>query len=75
MSAKTILITGASTGFGRDSAETLQKAGHTAFASMRDPQGRNRESAEALRKRGIGVVELDVTESGSIDFCAGAVPS
>jgi NAD(P)-dependent dehydrogenase (short-subunit alcohol dehydrogenase family) len=27
--SKTILITGASTGFGRDTAETLARAGHT----------------------------------------------
>jgi len=27
--SKTILITGASSGFGRDTAETLNRAGHT----------------------------------------------
>ena len=33
--SKTILITGASSGFGRDTAETLRRAGHTVYASMR----------------------------------------
>ena len=31
--SKTVLITGASTGFGRDTAETLAQAGYTVFAS------------------------------------------
>jgi NAD(P)-dependent dehydrogenase (short-subunit alcohol dehydrogenase family) len=33
--SKTILITGASSGFGRDTAETLARAGHAVHASMR----------------------------------------
>ncbi len=65
--SKTILITGASTGFGRDTAETLAHAGHSVFASMRDPQGKNREHAQALRKQGIEVVELDVSSDASVD--------
>jgi NADP-dependent 3-hydroxy acid dehydrogenase YdfG len=65
--SKTILITGASTGFGRDTAETLAHAGHTVFASMRDPQAKNRKHSEALRKRGIEVVELDVSNDDSVD--------
>jgi NAD(P)-dependent dehydrogenase (short-subunit alcohol dehydrogenase family) len=65
--SKTILITGASTGFGRDTAETLRRAGHTVFASMRDPQGTNRNHAEALRKQGIEVIELDVANDASVD--------
>ncbi|HEY4353913.1 MAG TPA: SDR family NAD(P)-dependent oxidoreductase, partial [Paraburkholderia sp.] len=59
--SKTILITGASSGFGRDTAETLSEAGHRVFASMRDAGGRNRPHADALRAQGIEVVELDVT--------------
>jgi NADP-dependent 3-hydroxy acid dehydrogenase YdfG len=65
--SRTILITGASTGFGRDTAETLSRAGHAVFASMRDPHGRNREHAEALRRQGIEVVELDVGSDASVD--------
>ena len=65
--SKTILITGASTGFGRDTAETLARAGHTVFASMRDPRGKNREHAQALSKQGIQVIELDVSNDTSVD--------
>ena len=64
---KVILITGASTGFGRDTAETLAAAGHTVFATMREPQGRNRAAAEALRAKGVQVVELDVADDASVE--------
>jgi len=65
--SKTILITGASSGFGRDTAETLFRAGHTVYASMRSAQGKNREAAEALRKLGIKTVELDVSDDASVE--------
>src|SRR5436189_270801 len=65
--SKTILITGASSGFGRDTAETLHRAGHTVYASLRDAQGKNREAAEALRKLGIKTVELDVSDDESVE--------
>jgi len=65
--SKTILITGASSGFGRDTAETLHHAGHTVYASMRGVQGKNREAAEALRKLGIKTVELDVSDDASVE--------
>jgi NADP-dependent 3-hydroxy acid dehydrogenase YdfG len=65
--SKTILITGASTGFGRDTAETLAKAGHTVYASMRDPNGKNKNHADELSKQGIKVVDLDVTSDASVD--------
>jgi NAD(P)-dependent dehydrogenase (short-subunit alcohol dehydrogenase family) len=64
--SKTILITGCSSGFGRDTAETLHHAGHTVYASMRGVHGKNREAAEALRKLGIKTVELDVTDESSV---------
>ena len=63
---KTVLITGASSGFGRDTAETLFRAGHTVYASMRGAQGKNREAAEALQKLGIKTVELDVSDDASV---------
>jgi NAD(P)-dependent dehydrogenase (short-subunit alcohol dehydrogenase family) len=70
---KSVLITGASTGFGRDTAETLARAGHRIFASMRDIAGRNRGHADALRGLGIAVVELDVADDASVDRAIAAV--
>jgi len=70
---KIILITGASTGFGRNTAETLARAGHRVFATMRDVAGRNREHADALRGKKINVVELDVTDDGSVDRAIASV--
>jgi NADP-dependent 3-hydroxy acid dehydrogenase YdfG len=71
--SKTVLITGASSGFGRDTAETLARAGYSVFASMRDPQGRNRAGAEALRKQAVAVIELDVTSDASAEAAVEAV--
>jgi NADP-dependent 3-hydroxy acid dehydrogenase YdfG len=65
--SKTILITGASSGFGRDTAETLARAGHRVFATMRDPRAKNRDHARALQVHGIEVVELDVTSDASVE--------
>jgi NADP-dependent 3-hydroxy acid dehydrogenase YdfG len=65
--SKTVLITGTSSGFGRDTAETLFRAGHTVYASMRGAQGKNRDAAEALRKLGIKTVELDVSDDASVE--------
>jgi len=65
--SKRILITGASSGFGRDTAETLHRAGHTVYASLRDAQGKNRAPAEALRELGIKTVELDVRDDASVE--------
>ncbi len=64
--SKTVLITGASSGFGRVAAETLAHAGHRVFASMRDIADRNGPHAKALRAKGIHVVELDVTDDASV---------
>src|SRR5260370_15057390 len=71
--SKTVLITGTSSGFGRDTAETLFRAGHTVYASMRGAQGKNREAAEALRKLGIKTVELHDSDDASVD--AGGKPA
>lgn len=71
--SKTILITGAATGFGRDTAETLATAGHRVFASMRDVRGRNAAKAAELAAQGITVIELDVADDASVAAGVAAV--
>src|SRR5437764_5567572 len=48
-SKQVVLITGSSTGFGRLFTETLARKGHTVFATMRDPGGRNAKNASEIR--------------------------
>lgn len=64
---QTILVTGASSGFGRDTAETLAAAGHNVFAGVRDIADRNRVVADALRAKGAVPIEIDVTSDASVN--------
>ncbi len=61
-----ILITGASSGFGALMVADLTKAGHKVVGTVRDPQGRNAEAAQALRALGAEIVEIDVTDDSSV---------
>src|SRR3981081_1817951 len=71
-SKQVVLITGSSTGFGRLFADTLARKGHTVFATMRDPAGRNAKNASEVRALAekdslpIHVLELDVTDEASV---------
>jgi NAD(P)-dependent dehydrogenase (short-subunit alcohol dehydrogenase family) len=65
-----ILITGASSGFGRMSAEALGRAGHRVYATMRDVSGRNAGNAAALSAvegSDIRPLELDVQSEDSVN--------
>ncbi len=68
---KIVLVTGASSGFGRLTAEALAKAGHSVYASMRDVAGRNAknaaEMAEISKRDNVDLraIELDVQSEPS----------
>ena len=62
-----VLITGASAGFGKLTTKTLLEKGHTVVASMRGPEGKNREIAEELASAGAKIVEIDVTDDASVE--------
>src|SRR5580700_2793251 len=65
--SKTIFITGTSTGFGKLTAVTLAKAGHSVIAGMRGINGRNEAAAKELAALpNIEVVEIDVTSDASV---------
>ena len=76
MSGKAVvLVTGASTGFGRLTSETLARRGYQVFASMRDIAGRNAANREELNqlatkeKLDLHAVEMDVTDERSVGNC------
>src|SRR6202042_3153867 len=68
---KTILITGASSGFGRLTAETLSRSGHKVFAGFRSTDGSKRQVADALEAQNIEVLEFDVTDHVSVMVAVG----
>ncbi|WP_226583654.1 SDR family oxidoreductase [Acuticoccus sediminis] len=70
MSKNVILITGASSGFGRLTAEALARGGHTVYATMRDIAGRNADAAAELANlpgTDIRPLELDVQSETSAE--------
>jgi NAD(P)-dependent dehydrogenase (short-subunit alcohol dehydrogenase family) len=76
-----VLISGASTGLGRLTAETLARAGHAVYASMRDISTRNAPAASALRAFGeehgllLHTLEMDVCDTASVHAAVDAVLS
>jgi NAD(P)-dependent dehydrogenase (short-subunit alcohol dehydrogenase family) len=71
--SKTIVISGASSGFGALTARALADAGHTVYAGMRESTGRNAPQIAAARQyaaeHGVDLrtVELDVASQDSSD--------
>lgn len=77
---KNIVITGCSSGFGKDAAKHLAKKGHTVYATMRNVAGKNADAAGELREfasnEGVDlkVLEMDVTSDNSVKACIDQIP-
>lgn len=69
--SQVILVTGASSGFGRLMANALAAAGHVVYASMRGLDGKNASRAEEIAAHAerhavdLRVIELDVQSAAS----------
>jgi NAD(P)-dependent dehydrogenase (short-subunit alcohol dehydrogenase family) len=75
MPQKSVLITGASSGFGRLTAELFAREGWRTFATMRGISSANATPDAELRRVGVDVVELDVTSDASVEAAAAIVAS
>ncbi|MDO9356544.1 MAG: SDR family NAD(P)-dependent oxidoreductase [Solirubrobacteraceae bacterium] len=69
----TIVVTGASSGIGAMTVRRLADAGHTVYAGMRDPQGRNAsaaaEASAYASDHGVALhpLAMDVTDQASVE--------
>jgi NAD(P)-dependent dehydrogenase (short-subunit alcohol dehydrogenase family) len=79
MTSLIVLVTGASSGFGRLASTALAHSGHTVYASMREAQGRNAqivaEIASYAEQHAVDLrpLELDVSSQTSVDTGVDAV--
>ena len=60
-----VLITGATSGIGKASAELLASRGYRVFGTSRDPKGKS--------SKGFELVQLDVTSDASVAECVAAI--
>ena len=72
----TVLVTGASTGFGEVTALHLARNGHTVVATMRTPERSPQLlEAAAAEELPLTVLQLDVTDQASVDAAMAAARS
>lgn len=76
---KNIVITGCSTGFGRDAALRFARRGDRVWATMRGTEAKNAAPAGSLRevaraeRLDLRVLDLDVVDTASVETAAAAV--
>jgi NAD(P)-dependent dehydrogenase (short-subunit alcohol dehydrogenase family) len=65
--SKKVLITGANGGFGFLTVKELIARGHQVVGTMRAPEGRSAEQADALKALGAHIIAMDVTSTESVN--------
>ncbi len=79
MSNKVVVVTGASSGFGKLTVLELARQGHRVVATMRDVDGRNKavrdELIETAKAEGnpLQVLEMDVADDASVEAAIASV--
>ena len=77
--SRTVVVTGCSSGFGRQVSEQLARKGDRVYATLRGTKGKNAEIARELQALAaaesldLRVLELDVTSTSSVDSAAATV--
>ena len=66
--AKVVLITGGSSGIGKEAARTLKKVGSVVYAAAR-----RSEMMKDLENDDIRVLQLDLTDEHSIEACVKSI--
>ena len=77
--SRIIVVTGCSSGFGRQVSEQLARKGDRVYATMRATEAKNAETARSLRALAaadgldLRVLELDVTSTSSVNSAAAKI--